>query len=205
MPAYTSIMSSVLDWLNRTGELTAQCHSAIQSVVAQEYDKPWHFNQEITTIPAAANAEFISAPNSLAVIQTLDVSYGGTRYPLFKLKLSEMAERIGTTAQYTGAPYAWCNLNEKIRLDPAPDTSCNLIMTFIDNVPIGTATTAWLLEPVAYEWVKVATAQHMVRRYIHDEDLARYFTDDSNILYTRMLRRTMKQYRSGSVAKRWGA
>lgn len=194
MATFGELNATILDELERTGDLTSQANTAIKDAIAY-YDKDRFFFNEVrgwqVTVP---DQEFYALPADLIEIDSLTINVNTGTYELDEVPY-DLIEAIYTNATFTGNPVQYAVYDEQLRLYPIPDETHTLVMSYTFKLPELSATSdtsAWLTD--GKELIKYRAKWALYMNYVRDKEMAMMMKmaeqDELNALQERTLRRT---------------
>ena len=136
MPSYTykQIQDRIADELNRT-DLTAQIKKAIISAVEHYERERWWFEEAIvTSVSTTASQNYVTDAviSSLASIDKVQITVGGSKYNLWRIPYDEFA--AAQTSTTTGQPSNYTQYGDKLYLYPTPGSVYALTISGIQRL-----------------------------------------------------------------------
>lgn len=137
MPSYTykNIQDRVADELNRT-DLTAQIKKAIISAVEHYERERWWFEETIdtsVTTTAAQNYVTNAVITTMARIDKVQLTVGGSKYTVFKVPYDEWALEAATSTT-SGQPTEYAYYQDRLYLFPTPGSTYTLTISGVQRL-----------------------------------------------------------------------
>ena len=196
--------NTLLDELDRTGQLTSQAHTYIDEAIDHYSRNAFWFNEEIATAQTVTGEEYLDLPANWGLEYTINVQIGTNTYPLNERTFAQMDDLYISAANYTGYPEDYCIYREQIRLGPIPSGAYTLKMAYLKqpNDLTSDSATNISLENIN-ELVRMRAARRMCERILQDTDRAQYFLRDE-MEALRMARSKSSRYQMTGHSRKRG-
>ena len=174
------IRDQLLDETRRTGQLTSQATTYINSAIDFYKHDTFRFNEETVTATTTAGSEYIDLPADFDIEFSISIDSNGNGdfFPLKRLTMQEMDERYMNSSDYTGQPEYYTIFGEQLRLLPVPDASDYQILYAYRKMPTSDlsadADTNFFLDN-AYDLVLNRAGAIMSIKILEDEKKAMQF------------------------------
>lgn len=196
--------NTLLDELDRVGQLTAQAHTYISEAVEHYSQKPFWFNDEIATAQTVQDQEYLDLPDDWGLNYSLSIEIGSNSYPLKERTWQEMEDSYVSSSNYSGYPEEFCVFRNQLRLGPIPNSAYTLKMAYLKQpAELSAEGTTNIFILNVQELIRMRAGRRMARRVMRDEKLAEIFRqDEAEALQMAHSKTAQYQLGSGHTRKR---
>jgi hypothetical protein len=132
MSTYSELQQRVAtDYLNR-GDFTDQVKRSIKAAIRHYERRRWRFNETSSAIACSAGQTFISLPSNFLVLDTLQITYAGSRSKLHPREFDFILEMNAASA--TGVPTDFALRSNRIELAVVPDSAYSCPLYYIKSL-----------------------------------------------------------------------
>lgn len=193
----------VLDELNRSGQLTAQAHTAIQDAVDFFKRRHFWFNEERATNNTQDGVEYYALPSDFGDVISLNINVNDNVYELIRRTHEQMEARYIHANNYTGEPMDYEIIRNELRLGPVPSSARTLEMVYRKEPATATAsgdTNFFLLH--AEPMIRWRAAGYMAVNILQNEQRGMSFLQFSEQEYRNLLSESSRRLMRGHGKRR---
>jgi len=145
LTTYTTLKSSIANWLNRS-DLTSEIQDDFIKLTEADLNSKLRVRAMITQADVTVNAETAALPTDFLQIRNFYILSGATKTPLVYTTPASMDTTSGTST--TGKPTTYTILGDTFRFSPKPDTTYTAKINYYKRFPAlsSTVTTNYVLE-----------------------------------------------------------
>ena len=132
MPTLTVTVQRILDELNRT-DLSSQAASAIKTAIDYYSNEDLGFNQTSTAFAAVNGVYSYALPSDFKAEVFVGIDYNDRRY--ICCAQDYVAWQTGFDTDFTGLPSRYVIWGESLKLDPIPDRTCTINLSYTHSLP----------------------------------------------------------------------